>query len=68
MAPVTVYPPDEQGARRVRADGLILGLAYNVTDVLEFLRRAGLDPTEVDLGGPLIEWRGGGPETWSPSD
>lgn len=51
---------------RVRADGAILGRAYGVTDLLEFLRRAGLNPDEVALDGPLIEWRGGGPYAWEP--
>ncbi|MFJ8855133.1 hypothetical protein [Streptomyces sp. NPDC102437] len=65
--PVVVYPPDGSGGRRVRVDGEILGMAYSVRDVAEFLRRAGLDDiTEDDviLSG-VIEWRGGGPETWS---
>lgn len=63
---ITVYPPDEDGGRRVRLDGTILGRAYNANDLLEFLRRAGLDPDEVDLDGPLIEWRGGGAYAWGP--
>ncbi|AJC58559.1 hypothetical protein GZL_05986 [Streptomyces sp. 769] len=47
------------------ADGQPLGLARNVADLLEFLRRAGLDPEDVRLEDPsLIEWRGGGPEVW----
>ncbi|QHF97943.1 hypothetical protein DEH18_33500 [Streptomyces sp. NHF165] len=65
-APIIVYPPDEDGGRRVRANGTILGRAYNVNDLLEFLRRAGLDPDEVDLDGALIQWRGGGPDQWPP--
>ncbi|MFJ1992998.1 hypothetical protein [Streptomyces asiaticus] len=63
-APVVVYPPSEGGGRLVRANGEILGTAYGPSDLLEFLRRTGLDPDEVDLSGPLIEWRGGGPEVW----
>lgn len=62
--PVVVYPPTEGGGRRVRVNGEILGTAYGVTDLLEFLRRAGLDPDDADLEGPLFEWRGGGPEVW----
>lgn len=38
-----------------------------MADLLEFLRRAGPDPEEVGLNDPLIEWRGGGPDVWSPS-
>ncbi|MGW7317930.1 hypothetical protein [Streptomyces sp. NPDC054865] len=62
---VIVYPPDDQGGRRVRCDGEILGRAFGPADVLEFLRRAGLDPDEVaPYGEGLIEWRGGGPAVW----
>ncbi|MFJ9344801.1 hypothetical protein ACIRP0_36805 [Streptomyces sp. NPDC101733] len=39
---VVVYPPDQQGGRRVRADGETLGRAFGPGDLLEFLRRAGL--------------------------
>ncbi|MEU0658560.1 hypothetical protein [Streptomyces lavendulocolor] len=61
--PVIVYPPSPTGGRRVRADGEILGLAYSLTDLVEFLRRAGLEGLdEYDVTqSPLIEWRGGGP-------
>jgi hypothetical protein len=64
--PVVVYPPDDAGGRRVRVDGEILGMAYGIRDVTEFLRRAGLDDvTEDDVAvSGMIEWRGGGPETW----
>ncbi|MFJ1869448.1 hypothetical protein ACIOD1_33170 [Streptomyces sp. NPDC088097] len=63
---VVVYPPDAQGGRRVRADGEILGRAFGPGDLLEFLRRAGLDPDDIPADGAgLIEWRGGGPATWS---
>ncbi|WP_308312506.1 hypothetical protein [Streptomyces sp. ISL-11] len=42
-----------------------LGVAYGVADVLEFLRRAGADPDEVQLDDPrFVEWRGGGPGVW----
>lgn len=66
--PVIVYPPSSTGGRRVRANGEILGLAYSLVDVAEFLRRAGLegvDASEV-AESPLIEWRGGGPHDWEP--
>ncbi|MFJ6935710.1 hypothetical protein [Streptomyces sp. NPDC101132] len=66
---VIVYPPDAEGARRVRLDGVILGRAYGPGDILEFLRRAGLDPDDILLDDPLlIEWRGGGPAVWTPDD
>ena len=64
---VIVYPPDDQGGRRVRVDGEILGRATGPGDLFEFLRRAGLGPDDVDLDDQvLIEWRGGGPAVWTP--
>ncbi|MFD7793612.1 hypothetical protein [Streptomyces sp. NPDC059759] len=65
--PVIVYPPDEAGGRRVRADGTILGLAYSVRDIVAFLQEAGLQSwDEMDVvRSSLIEWRGGGPEVWT---
>ncbi|MFD4231263.1 hypothetical protein [Streptomyces sp. NPDC058545] len=64
--PVVVYPPDESGGRRVRVDGEILGMAHSVRDVMEFLRRAGMDDIDEDdvIMSSLIDWRGGGPEMW----
>lgn len=63
--PVVVHPPSPSGGRRVTIRGQIAGLAYGVPDLLEFLRRAGLDPDEVRLDDAgLIEWRGGGPDVW----
>ncbi len=60
-APITVYPPTPTGGRRVRVDGEILGLAHSDRDLVEFLRRAGVDDAEelVDSDSRLIEWRGG---------
>ncbi|MBX7464987.1 hypothetical protein K1Y80_02680 [Streptomyces sp. MAG02] len=65
---IVVYPPDEEGARRVRVDGSILGRATDLQDLVVWLRRAGLDGID-DLDvvrSPLIEWRGGGPDAWQP--
>ncbi|MEU9033812.1 MULTISPECIES: hypothetical protein [unclassified Streptomyces] len=64
--PVIVHPPSPTGGRRVRVDGQILGLAFNLADLVEFLRRAGLEGLdEVAVArSELIEWRGGGPEHW----
>ncbi|MFI9154520.1 hypothetical protein [Streptomyces sp. NPDC053367] len=66
MPVVIVYPPDEDGGRRVRIDGEILGRAFGLRDVAEFLRRAGLEGVEAsDVPGLAgIEWRGGGPGVW----
>lgn len=60
-APIVVHPPSPSGGRRVTARGQILGLAHSDRDLVEFLRRAGLDDAEalVDSDPQLIEWRGG---------
>ncbi|MEV0443509.1 hypothetical protein AB0I84_13215 [Streptomyces spectabilis] len=65
--PIVIYPPDEEGGRRVRIDGTILGRAYNVQDIAKFMQEAGLqDFDEMDVvRSALIEWRGGGPEAWA---
>jgi hypothetical protein len=66
---VVIYPPSPTGGRRVRVNGEILGLAHSLADVVEFLRRAGLeDFDEYDVArSELIEWRGGGPYVWVES-
>jgi hypothetical protein len=62
---VIVHPPSATGGRRVRVDGEILGLAHNLTDVAEFLRRAGLEIDAAEVAqSSWIEWKGGGPERW----
>lgn len=61
---IVVHPPAPTGGRRVHGDTDILGVAYGVVDLLEFLRRVGLDPEEVGLRDPLIRWVGGGPDVW----
>ncbi|WP_199825006.1 hypothetical protein [Streptomyces maremycinicus] len=64
---VTVHPPSARSGRRVRVDGEILGLAHNVADIAEFLRRAGLEIDPADIAGsPWIDWRGVGPDQWEP--
>lgn len=66
--PVIVHPSSPTGGRRVTVRGEIAGLAYGPADLLEFLRRAGLDPDTVALDdADLIEWRGGGPDVWPPA-
>ncbi|WP_425830632.1 hypothetical protein [Streptomyces fractus] len=64
--PVVIYPPDEDGGRRVRVDGTILGRAFSVRDVAAFLQDAGLQEfDEMDVvRSPLIKWRGGGSDVW----
>lgn len=63
--PVVVHPPSPTGGRRVTVNAEILGLAYGPGDVVEFLRRAGLDEDVINLDDQrLIEWRGGGSDVW----
>ncbi|MET8956440.1 hypothetical protein [Streptomyces sp. NPDC004533] len=64
---VMVHPPSPTGGRRVRVDGEMLGLAHNIGDLVEFLRRAGLELDAAEVAGaPWIDWRGVGPDRWSP--
>ncbi|MGY0020091.1 hypothetical protein [Streptomyces sp. cg35] len=58
---IVVHRPSPTGGRRVTAGQTILGLAHSDRDVIEFLRRAGLDDAEgLVLGdSPLIRWAGG---------
>lgn len=68
-ARLVIYPPDENGWRRVRYDGVAIGVAHKPSDILVFLSAAGMeDPEELDLTDPeLVEWRGPGPESWAES-
>ncbi|WP_369391311.1 hypothetical protein AB5J72_29480 [Streptomyces sp. CG1] len=63
--PIIVQQPSPSGGRRVRVHGEILGLAHSVRDLVEFLRRAGLEiePEQV-ADSPLIDWRGVGSDRW----
>ncbi|WP_199546559.1 hypothetical protein [Streptomyces sp. N35] len=59
-APIIVHPPLGTGGRRVTVRGQMLGLAHNDTDVIEFLRRAGLPDGERLLDDEAwVTWRGG---------
>ncbi|MER6075695.1 hypothetical protein ABT187_44450 [Streptomyces sp. NPDC001817] len=63
--PVIVHPPS-QGGRRVTVRGVDVSRALRLADVIEFLRRAGMDPDDVALDDPaLIDWRDGGPDVWA---
>jgi hypothetical protein len=63
---VVVSPPSPSGGRRVRVDGEILGLAYSLHDLVEFLRRAGLELEPEDVvQSPLIDWRGVDASHWT---
>ncbi|WP_217240093.1 hypothetical protein [Streptomyces sp. AC555_RSS877] len=64
--PVVVYPPAEDGGRRVRVGDRFVGIAYGLLDVAAFLQEAGLQNwNEMDVvRSALIEWSGGGPDAW----
>ncbi|WP_409468415.1 hypothetical protein [Streptomyces sp. HC307] len=64
---VVIYPPDEDGGRRVRVDGEILGRAYSVQDIAALFQLSGLQGfDEMDVvRADGIEWRGGGPDSWT---
>ncbi|MEU6390889.1 hypothetical protein [Streptomyces sp. NPDC046939] len=57
---VAVHRPAPGGGRSVTVADVPLGLAHSDADVIEFLRRAGLENAEdLVLGdSPDIEWRG----------
>ncbi|MDW6057421.1 hypothetical protein SAZ11_04255 [Streptomyces sp. FXJ1.4098] len=64
-APVVVHPPGPDGGRRVTIRGELVGTAYHLLDVVEFLRRSGLPEVDTGIDDPdLIEWRGGGSGMW----
>ncbi|MFF1451455.1 hypothetical protein ACFVYF_25455 [Streptomyces sp. NPDC058274] len=60
---IVVHAPGLDGSRRVTVGDEKLGIAYHLDDVVEFLRRAGLDAIEVEESD-IIEWQGGGPDDW----
>lgn len=64
--PIVIYPPAEDGGRRVRVDGRFVGMAYRMLDIIEFLRMAGLEQVDEDWvrHSGLIEWRGPGAGEW----
>ncbi|MFI9051406.1 hypothetical protein [Streptomyces sp. NPDC053427] len=64
--PVIVHPPSPGGGRQVSIGDENVGRAYSSVDVLEFLRRAGLDTDMVSLDDrEVIEWQGGDHDVWS---
>ncbi|MFE2477080.1 hypothetical protein [Streptomyces sp. NPDC001194] len=67
---LVVHPPDHRGWRRVRCDGRSLGTAYRISDIAVFLAATGMEDAEdFDLTDPaLVDWRGGGPECWTPPE
>ncbi|MFI8265012.1 hypothetical protein [Streptomyces sp. NPDC085665] len=45
-AKLIVYPPDEQGWRRMRYDSVAIGVAHRPADIRVFLAAAGLENAE----------------------
>lgn len=69
-APIIVHRLANDGGRRVTAHvrGLdqILGTAYTDVDLVEFLRRVGIEEPDQALDDPsLVEWRGDPAHRWS---
>ncbi|GGX40920.1 hypothetical protein [Streptomyces noursei] len=64
-APIVVHRASATGGRRVTARDQILGLARSDADLVEFLRRAGVDEPETVLDDSAwVEWRGGRPHDY----
>ncbi|MGW3735172.1 hypothetical protein [Streptomyces sp. NPDC005148] len=58
-APIVVQGLSPSGGRRVTINGQGVGLAHNDIDLVEFLRRAGLEEAWELIDDPhWIEWRG----------
>ncbi|WP_327421803.1 hypothetical protein OG763_14800 [Streptomyces sp. NBC_01230] len=58
--PIVVHRLSLTGGRRVTINGQIVGLAHTDNDLVEFLRRAGLDDAwDLLDDAHWIEWRGG---------
>lgn len=58
--PITVHPPRGEGGWRVTARETLLGTAYSDGDLIELLRRLGIEVAEqfVDTDSALLDWRG----------
>ncbi|MEU7066871.1 hypothetical protein [Streptomyces sp. NPDC046161] len=69
-APILVHRISPSGGRRVviriRGIDTVLGIAYSDADLIEFLRRIGVDdPEAIVLGdSPSIAWQGGRPHEY----
>ncbi|MEU2681265.1 hypothetical protein ABZ638_30710 [Streptomyces sp. NPDC007107] len=68
-APVTVHQLSADGGRRVsvrtRGRTQVIGVAYGDRDLVEFLRRAGLEGDDTLLDDPAtVRWLGGRPHEW----
>jgi hypothetical protein len=60
---VRAVTPDVPPFRLVEIKGNLVGKAYDIVDVIEFARRAGLE--DVDLDDPaVVRWIRGDQFTW----
>jgi hypothetical protein len=66
-AHVVVHPVETDAmtvpCRRVDILGEYVGKAYELADVAEFCRRAGLEELDLDAER-MVEWAGGGSDVW----
>jgi hypothetical protein len=65
-AHIVVHPPNmttRPPYRGVEILGTVVGKAYNLADVEEFARRAGLEDVDV-AQSEAVAWVGGGPGFW----
>ncbi len=68
-APIVVHRMTGTRGRRVTIHGQVFGLAHSDTDLVEFLRRAGLpdDAWELLDDPRWVKWQGGRPHEYSPA-
>ena len=63
---IIVHPPSASGERLVCMRSEVICLAHSYDEVVQSLRRAGLETGEGDAAdASRIEWRGGGADTWT---
>ncbi|KPI33416.1 hypothetical protein OV450_6613 [Actinobacteria bacterium OV450] len=60
-AKLIVYPPDEQGWRRVRYDGVAIGVAHRPADIRVFLAAAGMENATTWTSPTPTSWSGEAP-------
>jgi hypothetical protein len=68
MPQAVVYPPADDGGRRVRRGSRFVGMAYTLHDIVDFLNRTGAEDVEPEdvASADWVEWRGSGPDAWLP--
>ncbi|MFF0291362.1 hypothetical protein [Streptomyces sp. NPDC005262] len=67
-APIVVQGLSPSGGRRVTINGQGVGLAHTDNDLVEFLRRAGLDDAwDLLDDAHWVEWQGGRAHRYEPA-